>query len=669
MNPAEWSQMFDQNIRDPDTNQQYRFQFHNIDMDTFDAYKEHPESTEAEDTGVSNAFIQSLSAQVVNGQHVNTSASTLHADGPQGVATQNTSTVASGFPLIMDPNATSHSFLVRTVNPSSAAASQVAIPQANIATFASAQEGPSSASSSSSTLPLGNFATGVGTQSTNAHHIMPPGPGIDFSGSAMEGISYDGHTANIQSHNSQTAPSVNQANSGTGLHQTSHTVNTSPPNVSAVGYSATFSNSGNTNANANVNAQVIRNLHPAQMNNAAGPTFHIAPTSVGANNPRGASVAAANPRMGTLAAAYQAYYQTYPANNQSRAAQHVNPNHGVQTTTTLNTNVQPVQGLGHAANPGLATYAQRQAAALRALMAQTTQFRIMHPRVQDPQNHTQGPFLDQNDPVSVEISQRVTNSRALIEHRHRAHAIAVKRQSNRLRQHYLLPPDQGQPTNQDADSQATNQDPASSSETTQTTDNAFDVMFHVIADQDTQLAAAGLDDRGLPIPPGPVQVYTENDSLQAYLIRQQLVAGITPDEVVPMNSYLTQQRLLHGPMRASNPALIRVHRDTGAVTIPYIPPARFNGRLDPLPLDTQSWYPARSRGAQTCPSDESPPQLDESNEINQDAFGSDRELLRNVLPDGTQQTTDNDVVMSNSDGTTPQSPNSEGSNQTNQSAM
>ncbi|KAJ5913112.1 hypothetical protein N7504_001995 [Penicillium tannophilum] len=620
-------------------------------MDLFDTNDEEVESTEAEATGVSNSSTQSPSAQVVNGQHVNTSASSLHVDGSQTLATQNMSNLASGLPPTVHFNAASSNFLVQTASTSCAAASQATTPQANTTTLASAQVVPSCASSTPSALPIETFTAGAGAQSANDHYLTPSVPRIDPSGSAMDGISYNDHAANIQSHISQTAPSTNPGNVSYGLRQTSHAVVTSPSSVSAVGYPATFLNSGNANANANVNAN-MQNLPPFQTNTVAGSPIPSAPTNSNVNNQRGTSLAAADHRTSTLTAAYQTYHQAYLASNQSRAAVQVNGIHGVQVNTTLNTNVQPVQGLVHAVNPGQATNAQRQADALRALVAQVNQVRTTSPRVQDPLNHAQGPFLDRNDPVSVGISQSVTNLRAMTEHRHQAHAAAVGYQNSLVRQDFqITPPLQTQSTHQPIGPQAPNQGPASSDGTLQTSHNAFDAMFQVIGDQDIQLASAGLDNRGSPIPPRPIQFYSENDSLQAYLIRQQLIAGIPPDEVVPMSSFSTQQQLLHGgPMRACDPALIRVQRRTGAVTIPRIQRARFNGRIDPLPFDMQSLNSALSRSAQTTPSNGSVLQPDENSDTNQGTLESAVEFLHHVFPDDTQQTTENDVVMDNFDG-------------------
>ncbi|KAJ5649671.1 uncharacterized protein N7484_003394 [Penicillium longicatenatum] len=608
-------------------------------MDAFDAEREHLETSEAEDIEVPNASPQSPSVHVVNGQNVNTSTPTLHANDAQAIATQYTSTVASVFPTAINFNATSHNILVQPTNPS-AATSQIAIPQANVTTLASTQGASSSASASvsSNNLQHGSVMTGVGTQSTSPDQFILPGRRIDPSGTTMDGIS-NGRTANFQSHNSQTDHSVNQGNLGTGLDQASQAVNNFVPNVSTIVNSTSGPNSGN--ADANTNLQAVQNLHPVQMNTVASSAFPTAPASLRINDQRVASVATTNPRTSTLAAAYQAYYQI-SARNQSLAAHHVNPNHGTQANANFDTNIESVHGLSRVVNPGQAMDAQRQADALRAVITRVIQARNTQPCILNPQNHTQGPFLDLNDPVSVEIREQLTNSRALTEHRDQAGVAIFRHQGywdhrSPFAQVPLHPGPSfsGQSLARLTDSQAATQRPTRLNRTTQTADNDFDVMLQAIEDQDTQLAVAGLDNRGSRLPSRLVQLYTESDSLQAYLIRQQLVAGIPPDEVVPMDSYLTQQRLLHGgPPRASGPVLIRVQRGTGAAIIPYIPPARFIGRLDPLPFDMQNGYPTRLRGAQTTPSDE------------------------------TQPTTDNDVVMNDSDGTTPHLPDGEDVNRT-----
>ncbi|PWY79667.1 hypothetical protein BO70DRAFT_407146 [Aspergillus heteromorphus CBS 117.55] len=67
-----------------------------------------------------------------------------------------------------------------------------------------------------------------------------------------------------------------------------------------------------------------------------------------------------------------------------------------------------------------------------------------------------------------------------------------------------------------------------------------------------------------------------DDALQAYLIRQQLIAGIHPDDIIPM------RRPGHGPEnRPAAPAVVRITNE--GVSVPEIPPAQFRGPLQPLP--------------------------------------------------------------------------------------
>lgn len=86
------------------------------------------------------------------------------------------------------------------------------------------------------------------------------------------------------------------------------------------------------------------------------------------------------------------------------------------------------------------------------------------------------------------------------------------------------------------------------------------------------------------------QFYTGRDGLQAYLIRQQLCAGIPVDKIVPMSGPGSRQmRPPHYEVQTGGggPAMINLN-EFGAF-VPAIPPAEFNGVLHPLPI--HPWFP------------------------------------------------------------------------------
>ncbi|RAH73785.1 uncharacterized protein BO66DRAFT_426280 [Aspergillus aculeatinus CBS 121060] len=62
-------------------------------------------------------------------------------------------------------------------------------------------------------------------------------------------------------------------------------------------------------------------------------------------------------------------------------------------------------------------------------------------------------------------------------------------------------------------------------------------------------------------------------SLQKYLIRQQMIAGVQPEEIAPIRP----QAMVNNP---SAPVVLQVRND--AVAVPRIPPAQFSGPLQPL---------------------------------------------------------------------------------------
>lgn len=83
-------------------------------------------------------------------------------------------------------------------------------------------------------------------------------------------------------------------------------------------------------------------------------------------------------------------------------------------------------------------------------------------------------------------------------------------------------------------------------------------------------------------PPASRQ-YNSRENLQAYLIQQQLVAGIPVDQIKPMPEFASKPDNEGVVRRVGLPAYITITSEGSFV--PDIPPAEFNGTLEPLPLD------------------------------------------------------------------------------------
>ncbi|KAJ5919979.1 hypothetical protein N7454_009814 [Penicillium verhagenii] len=203
-----------------------------------------------------------------------------------------------------------------------------------------------------------------------------------------------------------------------------------------------------------------------------------------------------------------------------------------------------------------------------------------------PRSHHQGPFVNVRDPVNVALSSQTAYHHALHHQRVRIRAVSNwihdRRNTQRVfrsgNQAPLNPPGHLigiQPPNQPSNPQTSAQEP----------DSLSDEEVH-----DTQSKAAGLDSHGPSVPAGPPQRYNERDLLQARLIRVQLVAGIPPDEVISMDSWSKEQARL-GERRLFTPSVLKVQKSSGDISIPQITPARFHGRIEPLPLDTEGWLP------------------------------------------------------------------------------
>ncbi|KAL4894493.1 hypothetical protein BDV59DRAFT_200835 [Aspergillus ambiguus] len=89
-----------------------------------------------------------------------------------------------------------------------------------------------------------------------------------------------------------------------------------------------------------------------------------------------------------------------------------------------------------------------------------------------------------------------------------------------------------------------------------------------------------------------------DNALQAYLIHQQLLAGIAPEDVIPMRG---QRRGQPAVPRTNQPTLLRINNE--GIFLPNIPPARFTGVIHPLPVNL-----VRSTAPATLPAPVDPPQ-------------------------------------------------------------
>ncbi|KAE8355753.1 hypothetical protein BDV28DRAFT_162506 [Aspergillus coremiiformis] len=79
-------------------------------------------------------------------------------------------------------------------------------------------------------------------------------------------------------------------------------------------------------------------------------------------------------------------------------------------------------------------------------------------------------------------------------------------------------------------------------------------------------------------------------ALQDYLLRQQLLAGIAPENMIGVRDTRpghSQEGVVNNP---NNPSLVQITND--GIVIPYIPPAQFTGVLHPLPVRPTQISPA-----------------------------------------------------------------------------
>ncbi|KAJ5108620.1 hypothetical protein N7456_005295 [Penicillium angulare] len=158
--------------------------------------------------------------------------------------------------------------------------------------------------------------------------------------------------------------------------------------------------------------------------------------------------------------------------------------------------------------------------------------------------------------------------------------------------------------------------------------NDFDRMFNEIQDQDFELETVGLDHLVSALSTdntGPLFV-DPHAGLQAYLIRQQLIAGVSPEDVVPIESFPTSTPLNR---RSSVPTSVNIHPSDPetVMTIPRIPSPQFDGYLEPL-----AWYPAMNSTGDSSMELDAPTVLRQE-EINQVVDEVLQELFPDYLPD------------------------------------
>ena len=123
--------------------------------------------------------------------------------------------------------------------------------------------------------------------------------------------------------------------------------------------------------------------------------------------------------------------------------------------------------------------------------------------------------------------------------------------------------------------------------------NDFDWAFLDMAAQQTHINAMSTAPPSTPQQDAPI-VLSPNDMLQSYLIRQQLCAGIHPDDLEPMNGWGSCQWLMvpQGVPYIRMPAIVYVS-DQGVV-LPYIRPAEVTGTLPALPDSPWFRFPRRT---------------------------------------------------------------------------
>lgn len=85
------------------------------------------------------------------------------------------------------------------------------------------------------------------------------------------------------------------------------------------------------------------------------------------------------------------------------------------------------------------------------------------------------------------------------------------------------------------------------------------------------------------VAPPALRKYDSRENLQAFLIQQQLVAGIPIDQIKPMPEFAPKPKNQGVVQRVVLPAYITI-TDEGSY-VPELPPVQFNGTVDPLPMN------------------------------------------------------------------------------------
>ncbi|KAJ5735834.1 uncharacterized protein N7483_000959 [Penicillium malachiteum] len=224
------------------------------------------------------------------------------------------------------------------------------------------------------------------------------------------------------------------------------------------------------------------------------------------------------------------------------------------------------------------------------------------------ENHTQGPFIDHSDAVNVQVHNEMTAARARDAYNH-SNAIAAARLQSASLLHQAQShartqgqgPGPGQPPSQNSipnvlDSRRVGlpvgpNPPGQHNIEIVNTPNDFDRVFQEIEEQNEQLTAVGLHDVG-PTPNvtntrrRAPQLRSDAAALQAYLIRQQLIGGIPPSEVVPIRGRNSRQGPFgRGESRGAELTVMHVTRHNNgevAITAPHYDPPRFDGDLGPI---------------------------------------------------------------------------------------
>ena len=197
-----------------------------------------------------------------------------------------------------------------------------------------------------------------------------------------------------------------------------------------------------------------------------------------------------------------------------------------------------------------------------------------------------GPCADNSDPTNVRLQLQVSLAKQYHANRDLVRR-AMQRYGIEAIQHVQRPAAQG--FRSQVQQAAVNGSPppdlrGQNGRVISTNTNVFDRAFQAIEEQEIQLEAAQFvrAENPLPTESNHLRIAGEREALQAYLIHQQLLAGIDPDQVDPMSGNGSRQTQ-SGPegirMRYRPLSSLSIDR-FGNFHVPYIPPARYWGVLD-----------------------------------------------------------------------------------------